>query len=189
MVTFLSVLAGAALPSVYVLYAGYRYGWDERAVGLSLALVGIFSVLVQAVFMKPIVARFGERIALLAGLASGAVGMIVYGVASNGTIFTLGTPILMFWGLSSAAQSMMTRHVGPSEQGELQGAVGSIRGIASLAGPGIFAGTFATFVGALRTVNLPGAPWFLAALLLAGAVALATNVTRATRPAIMSARS
>lgn len=180
-VQFLSVLAGVALPSVYVLYVTERYGWNERSIGLSLAFVGIFSVLVQAVFMKPLVARFGERLALLGGLLCGGLGMLVYGLAPNGLAFTLGTPILMFWGLSSVAQSMMTERVGPSEQGELQGALGSLRGIASLAGPAIFTLIFALFVGPLRALGLPGAPWFLAAAMLLAATIVGTRVERDPR--------
>ena len=42
-VTFLSNLAHAALPSVAVLYMGYRYNWDTKAVGLLLAGVGVCS--------------------------------------------------------------------------------------------------------------------------------------------------
>ena len=34
---FLSNLAHAVLPAVFVLYAGYRFGWDARSVGLALA--------------------------------------------------------------------------------------------------------------------------------------------------------
>ena len=35
---FLANLAHVVLPSVFVLYASYRYGWDERTVGLTLAV-------------------------------------------------------------------------------------------------------------------------------------------------------
>jgi hypothetical protein len=37
---FFAQLAHVVLPSVTVLYAGYRYGWDETAVGFMLAGVG-----------------------------------------------------------------------------------------------------------------------------------------------------
>lgn len=177
-VMFLSVFAGACLPSVYVLYTTYRYAWDERTVGLSLALVGICSVVVQALLMKPIVARFGERMSLAAGLLCGGLGMAIYGLAPNGFAFSLGTPILMLWGLSSAAQSMMTHRVGPGEQGELQGAIGSLRGVATLAGPALFPLTFAAAIGPLRNLGVPGAPWFLAAAMLVGSMLLALAVTR-----------
>ncbi len=177
-VTFLSVLAGACLPGVYVLYVTYRYAWDERTVGLSLALVGICSVVVQAVLMKPIVARAGERLALAIGLSCGAVGMAIYGFANNGVAFSLGTPVLMFWGLSSAAQSMMTHRVGPSEQGELQGAIGSLRGVSTLAGPALFPLVLAAAVGPLRGFGVLGAPWFVATAMLVAATMLALAVTR-----------
>jgi MFS transporter, DHA1 family, tetracycline resistance protein len=72
----------------------------------------------------------------------------------------------------------MTRRVGPSEQGELQGAIGSLRGIAALIGPAIFTLAFTAAIGPLRAWNLPGAPWYLAALLLALAMLPAWWVTR-----------
>jgi len=59
--TFLAQVAHVALPAVFVLYAGYRYGWGERAVGFTLALVGICAVIVQAGLVARCVKRFGER--------------------------------------------------------------------------------------------------------------------------------
>ena len=178
-VSFLSVLAGAALPSIFVLYVIGRYAWDERAIGLSLALVGIFSILTQAVLVKPAIDRFGERLALYGGLFFGAAGMIVYGLAPTGLVLNLGTPILMLWGISaSAAQAMMSRRVDATEQGELQGALGSLRGIASLAGPALFTLVYAQSVGRYRDVHLPGAAWFLAAAILSAAAIIAIRVTR-----------
>ena len=71
----------------------------------------------------------------------------------------------------------MTRRVGPAEQGELQGALGSVRGISMLIGPALFTLTFAQFAGPWRSLNLIGAPWFLAALLYGGSLVLAWRVT------------
>ena len=70
---FLSNLAHAVLPAVFVLYAGYRFGWSEKVVGLALAAVGASSVVVQGTLIGPSVQRFGERRVLLAGLTAGAV--------------------------------------------------------------------------------------------------------------------
>ena len=71
----------------------------------------------------------------------------------------------------------MTRRVGASEQGELQGALGSIRGISMLLGPSIFTLTFAQFAGPWHALGLIGAPWLLAALLYAVSLVLAWRVT------------
>ena len=49
MVNFLDSLAHAVLPSIAVLYMMYRYGWDERIVGLTMAGVGVRRSIVQGV--------------------------------------------------------------------------------------------------------------------------------------------
>jgi len=72
----------------------------------------------------------------------------------------------------------MTRHVGASEQGQLQGANGSVRGITELIGPGLFTQCFAVFIAANAPLQLPGAPFLLASLLLAAALLTAWRVTR-----------
>ena len=180
MAAFLSVLAGVVLPSIYVLYVSRRYGWDTRAVGLSLTLVGICSALAQVALVKPMVTRLGERGAMLAGLLSGAAGMAIFGTATTGTLFAIGTPLMALWGLApAAAQSIMTRSVSASEQGELQGALGSLAGVASLLGPGIFTLTYARSINRHGAGNLPGAAWLLSTLMLLGAAVVTLRVTAA----------
>jgi DHA1 family tetracycline resistance protein-like MFS transporter len=178
--TFLVDLSHVVLPSVWVLYAGYRYGWDERAIGLSLALVGVCSVIVQAGLVGPIVKAFGERRAMMFGLAGGVAGFLAFGLAETALVFLLGIPLLALWGIANPAiNGLMTRHVGSSEQGQLQGANSSIQGIANLAGPFMFTLTFAWSIGSGKNWHFPGAPFVLAAALLVAAAALAWHVTRA----------
>jgi DHA1 family tetracycline resistance protein-like MFS transporter len=73
----------------------------------------------------------------------------------------------------------MTRRVPASEQGQLQGALSSLGGIAGLIGPGLFTLTFAWFLGARGGIALPGAPLLLAALLMLVSLAVAWRATRA----------
>jgi len=172
-------LAHHVLPSVFVLYASYRYGWSERTVGLTLAGVGVCNTAVQAGLVRPIVARFGERRALLTGLLAGTIGFLWYGSAATGARFLIAVPVFAFMGLfGPAAQGLMTALVKPTEQGQLQGANSSLIGITGMIGPGLFSLTFATFIGTRAHLHLPGAPFLLAALLLAIAAALALRVTR-----------
>jgi DHA1 family tetracycline resistance protein-like MFS transporter len=176
---FLAALAHVVLPSVWVLYAGYRYGWDERAVGLSLAVVGVCAVIVQAGLVGPVVRALGERSALMFGLAGGVAGFMVFGVAETGPVFCLGIPLLALWGIANPAiNSLMTRRVRESEQGQLQGANASIQGIANLAGPFVFTLTFAWSIGGGKEAHWPGAVFVLAALMLVGAAAIAWSATR-----------
>jgi DHA1 family tetracycline resistance protein-like MFS transporter len=178
-VNFVGSIAHEALPTIFVLYAMYRYGWNERTVGLAIAAVGLCSALVGAGLVEPVVARFGERRTMLAGLLFGTAGFVIYGVAYTGAIFWAGLPLAALWGLSGPPmQGMMTRHVGASEQGQLQGALSSLRGIAFMIGPLVFTNVFASFIGANRDWHLPGAPFLLAALMLAGSTAMAWQTTR-----------
>ncbi|MDZ7360642.1 MAG: TCR/Tet family MFS transporter [candidate division KSB1 bacterium] len=178
-VNFLYYLAHEVLPSTFVLYAGYRYLWDESTVGLTLAVVGVCTGVVQAGLIKPVVARFGERRALIAGLLFGTAAFAIYGLAATGAVFMIGVPVMALWGLSGpSAQGLMTRRVEPAAQGQLQGALQSLRGITGMIGPGLFTLTFATFIGSRSDWHLPGAPFLLAALLVASAMTVAWRVTR-----------
>jgi DHA1 family tetracycline resistance protein-like MFS transporter len=183
LVNFLGNVAHAVLPAITVLYMTYRYGFDERLIGLTFALVGVCMLVVQLGLIGRFVARFGERAALLTGLAFGAAGFALYGVATNAAVFLIGVPVMALWGMAGpAAQGLMTRRVSASEQGQLQGANASITGIANLVGPGLFALIFAYAIGSGRDWHLPGAPFLLAALLLAVSALLAWRVTRPRVP-------
>ncbi len=173
---FFSQLAHVVLPSTFVLYAGYRYGWDVRMVGLTLAIVGICSMVVQGGAIGPIVRHLGERRALLLGLLCGALGFLIYGIAPTGPLFSIGIPVMALWGVSGAAtQALMTRLVASDEQGRLQGATASVQSIAQLVGPFLFTLTFAYFIGANAPVKLPGAPFLLALVLLLLALGIAAR--------------
>jgi DHA1 family tetracycline resistance protein-like MFS transporter len=189
MVHFLYSLAHNVFPSVFVLYTIYRYGWDERTTGLTMAAYGLASILVQGVLVRPFVARFGERAAVMTGLCCAVVGFSIYGLAPTGALLWVGIPIMALWGLyGPASQGLMSQRVTPSEQGQLQGALSSIMGITGMIGPGLFTLTFAHFIApelslARGDSGIPGAPFFVAAALVAVGAVLAWRVTRAGAPA------
>ncbi len=178
---FLMNLAHGVLPSVAVLYLGYRYGWGPSAVGFTLAAVGICAMIVQGTLVRPITATLGERRTLLTGLLCGATGFAIYGLAPTPFVYCLGIPVMAFWGLAGpSAQVFMTRRVSASEQGQLQGAIASLTGIAGLIGPTLFTQTFALFIGPQADWHLPGAPYLLSTVLLLVSAGTAWRVTRGT---------
>jgi DHA1 family tetracycline resistance protein-like MFS transporter len=97
--------------------------------------------------------------------------------ANNGVLFLVAAVIISLPMYQASSQALMTRRVGPAEQGELQGALGSVRGISMLIGPSLFAFTFAQFAGPWRSLGLVGAPWLLAAMLYGVSLVLAWRVT------------
>lgn len=180
-VNFLQFFAFQVLPSVFVIYAGYRYGWGPVEVGLSLTLVGALNIAVQGGLVKRFIRRFGERNALLAGLLAGSASFVVWGLASDPILAVIAIFVFAPIGLTAPAlQSLMTRRVGPSEQGQLQGANASIAGLTGVLGPVLFTLVFAQFIGPTARADLPGMPFFLAAVLMLGSAALAVRVTRAS---------
>ena len=178
-VALLGYLAHAVLPSVSVLYMGYRYGWGTAAVGLMMAGVGVAAMIVQGMLIRPITARVGERTTLLMGLLSGSLGFLMYGVAPEGWMFCLGIPAMAFWGVAGpATQALMTRRVSSGEQGQLQGAIASINGLTGLIGPILFTQSFAYFIGPTAAWHIPGAPFLLASILLFSAAVIAWRTTK-----------
>jgi MFS transporter, DHA1 family, tetracycline resistance protein len=173
---FFAQLAHAVLPSIFVLYATYRYGWDSKTVGITLAMVGLCTMLVQGAGIGPIVRVFGERRSLLLGLLCGAAGFFIFAIAPTGPLSWLGIPVMSLWGVSGAAiQALMTKRVGPDQQGQLQGANASVQSISQLLGPFLFTLTFAYFIGARTPLHLPGAPFYLASALVLLALVVAAG--------------
>jgi DHA1 family tetracycline resistance protein-like MFS transporter len=176
---FVYYMAHMSLPSVFVLYADYRYGWDTRTVGYALAAIGAASAIVQGGLVGPMVARMGERRAMLLGLLAGAVGFAIYGLAPTGAMFLIGVPVMAIWGLyGPSAQSLMTRRVGESEQGQLQGALSSLTGVANMVSPALFTLVFSAALTTFRGWGVPGAPFLLASGLLLVAVGLGLHASR-----------
>jgi DHA1 family tetracycline resistance protein-like MFS transporter len=174
-VNFLGYVVHEIYVTVYVLYVIYRFGWNPRMIGISLAVVGIASMVTYSL-VGPIVSRLGERRTLLTGLACAAAGFAMFSWPSP-IVFLVAIPVNALWALAgSTSVALMTRRVSPSEQGELQGALASLRGVAMLFGPGLFSLTFAYFIAPEHLV--PGAPWYLATILMLLSLALAWAVAK-----------
>jgi DHA1 family tetracycline resistance protein-like MFS transporter len=187
-INFLYQLAHCVLPSMYVLYTSYRYGWSAGTVGLTLMAVGVLNILVQGLLVRPMVARFGERGAIYTGLLFGISGFSAFALAPTAMWMWASLPVFALWGLASPGiQGLMSRRVAAHEQGKLQGANGSITSIAGLIGPTVFTQSFAYFIDPNRTWTVPGMPFYIAAALLIPALLLALLVPRRAQTAVEQA--
>jgi len=183
---FLYYNAHEALPSMFVIYTDYRYHWNAQMTGWALAVVGIGSTIVSAVLISWAVKTFGEVRTLFIGMASGVAGFAVFAAAPSTPILLAGIPLLSLWGLMSPPmQSLMSRRVAPTEQGQLQGALMSLFGVAGMIAPLVFTNVFATAIAPGRAVRLPGAPYWLATSLLAAGGLIAWNVVRRSERGIV----
>ena len=167
----LNYLAHEVYPTTLVLYAMYRYGWSVQATGISLAVVAASYGLTMSVLVQPAVRRFGERATLFAGLLIGTAAFALIGLASQGWVFIVAIAFQAIWGIAlPPAQAILSRETTPDRQGQLQGAVSSLRGLAMIAGPILFAETFSASLR--RTHPWPGAAWLLASAFVAAALVI-----------------
>jgi len=169
---FLNQLAQMVWPSIFVLYIGYRYGWSPATVGFVMMAGGVMGVGVQSFLVRPVIRRFGEQGAMLAGAVASLIAFCWYGLAPNGWAYLACMPISCLAGLMNPGlQGLMTRLVGVDEQGQLQGANQSMAGLSSVIGPSLFGLSFAW---AIRhpSSGLPGLPLLIAAAITAGCVML-----------------
>lgn len=178
-VVILYYLAHQSLQNVWVLYTEYRYAWSQRAVANSLALVGVCAMIVSGGLVGPYVKRFGERFSLVSGLFYGFLGFSGFGLAWKGWGALAAIPFIALWGVAGPAmQSLMSQRVDASSQGKLQGAINSLRALTGMVGPLLFTQVFTAAIEHNSKTHLPGAPYYLAAVLLLGSLAVAVTVTR-----------
>ena len=124
-----------------------------------------------------IVTRFGERRSLVTGLAFGTASYLIWAIAPTSWLGLLAIPFGSTMGLfGRSARGLMSKQVTASEQDQLQGAGASIMEITGMIGPALFTQTFAKFIDG-NGLQLPGAPYYLGAMLCALALLLAWRVT------------
>jgi DHA1 family tetracycline resistance protein-like MFS transporter len=176
-IQFVAYLAHNVLTTIWALYAIYRYEWNQLTIGISLMIVGICTAAISGGLTGPMVRRFGEKLTLCIGQFFGASGMCLAGLAQTGAGFMASVPVISMWNTSfPAAQGMMSHRVSEREQGELQGALQSLRSITFIIGPVMFSQIFSWFIDPKHSINLPGAPFYVAAAMLFGAMLMATRI-------------
>jgi DHA1 family tetracycline resistance protein-like MFS transporter len=79
-----------------------------------------------------------------------------------------------------ALQAIISGHVPPNEQGELQGALTSMMSATSIVGPLMMTNLFAYFTKPAAPVYFPGAPFLLGAVLMLGSTILAYAALKGT---------
>jgi DHA1 family tetracycline resistance protein-like MFS transporter len=147
--------------ALWILYGQERYGWSAWMAGLSLAGYGALHAISQAFVTGPMVARLGERRALLAGMAADGLGFVLIGLATAGWMPFALLPLFAVGGLAvPALQAVLARQVDERQQGELQGTLASIASLIGIGGPLVVTAGFAA-----TRLSWPGSVWFAAAAL------------------------
>ncbi len=176
---FLWMLAQQVMPATWSFYTTYRFGWSARAIGGSLALVGLIMAVSQATLLRLFVPRLGERRAALMGVAIAGVGYLGYATATASWMM-LAWMVTWFFGATvmPTTNALMSHRVLADAQGELQGAVASLYSLSSILGPPLMSQLFGHFSAPTALVHLPGAAFFAAAALTAACFTIYSSITR-----------
>ncbi|MDE0984700.1 MAG: TCR/Tet family MFS transporter [Yoonia sp.] len=180
--SFIYGIAFFVYPSIWAYFGKLQFGWGPGMIGLSLGAFGIGIAIVQGVLIRPILARIGERNAVLLGLGVDVVAFVALGFVTNGWIALALTPLTALGSIAGPAlQGIMSRTAPDDQQGELQGALTSINAVASIAAPLAMTQVFFYFTHENAPIYLPGAPFILSAILVVGAIGVYLPALRTKR--------
>jgi MFS transporter, DHA1 family, tetracycline resistance protein len=159
-------IAAHAVQSNWAYFTMEKFKWDERMVGISLAVVGFMFAIVQGFLIRIIIPKLGNEKSVYVGLALNALGFVLYSFAGQSWMVFAITAVYCMGGIAGPAlQGIISTQVPANEQGELQGALTSLMSITSIIGPVVMTNTFAAFTSSQTNIYFPGAPMLLGAVL------------------------
>jgi DHA1 family tetracycline resistance protein-like MFS transporter len=163
---FLWMVANTVFPATWSFFTKLRFGWSEAMIGASLALVGAIMVSSQALVLRLLVPKVGERRAVLLGVTLAGIGYAGYATATEGWMM-FAWLLTWFFGaiVFPVTNALMSHRVTPDAQGELQGAVAGVFSLSQIAGPPLMSQLFGYFTAPAARWHIPGAAFLAASLL------------------------
>ena len=160
-------IAHDSSPATWTYYTMLKYHWTTAQVGYSLMAIGVVTTVSYGGLTRLVIPRIGEVRSVYAGLAGGALAFVGFAFASEGWMMYGWMLLFALVSLAMPAMSaIMSKGVGPTEQGELQGAIASVGSLTSIGAPVVMSQLFAYFTGPQAPVYFPGAAFLAASLCL-----------------------
>lgn len=180
---FLFEFANMVYPTLWAFWGREVFGWDGFTIGLTLSAYGVLIAAVQAGVLPQLTRRFGDYNTLVIATFAAIVGMVGFGFTDGIWMLVVFLPIAA---LSDMAPPLMTafaaNRVGEDQQGLVQGVIASLSSVSAVAAPLVLTGVFERFVNN-EWFYLPGAPYFVSALIIFAIVPLILRLkTRQSAP-------
>ncbi|RPD39848.1 TCR/Tet family MFS transporter [Chitinophaga barathri] len=161
---FLIYLGAQAVQGNWNFFTIYRFGWSEKMVGISLAVVGVLVGGVQAGLTRVVVPKLGNEKSIYVGLSFYILGLVLFAFATQGwMMFLFLIPYCLGGICGPSLQSVISGHVPANQQGELQGALTSLMSLTAIFGPIIMNGSFTYFTTDKAPFQFPGIHFLLGA--------------------------
>jgi len=174
---FLIYLAAQAVQSTWNYFTEFRFGWGPGMVGISLTVVGVLIGGVQAGLTRVINPRIGNEKSIYLGLSLYTLGLVLFAFAAQGwMMFIFLVPYCMGGIAGPSLQAVISKHIGPTQQGELQGALTGLMSLTTIIGPLIMNSTFAYFTSSKAPFYFPGIHFLIGAACMLISTLIAVNV-------------
>ncbi|WP_255346349.1 TCR/Tet family MFS transporter [Asinibacterium sp. OR53] len=162
-------LASHAVQSNWSFFGIEKFHWSPKMIGISLGMVGLLVGVVQGGLVRFINPKLGNERSIYIGLGLYALGLLLFAFASQSwMMFVFLVPYCLGGIAGPALQAIISGHVPPNEQGELQGALTSIMSATAIVGPPMMTNLFAHFTAPGAPVYFPGAAFLLGAVFMLG---------------------
>ena len=159
-------IASHSVQTTWTYYSIEKFGWSPTMIGYSLGVVGICVAIVQGLLIRKLIPKLGQEKSIYIGLGLYAIGFVLFAIASQTWMMFAFTAVYCLGGIAMPAiQGIISAHVPPNEQGELQGALTSLMSATSIIGPLIMTNVFAYFTAAQAPIHFAGAPFIVSAVL------------------------
>ncbi|WP_374802432.1 TCR/Tet family MFS transporter [Paracoccus zhouxuedongae] len=164
-------LAMFVYPAIWSFWAKARFGWEPAMIGLSLALFGVSMAVVNTMLVGPVIKRLGAPRAVFLSFVLEVMACVFYGLVTSGTAALFFTPFAALAAFGGPGlQQIMSNAVPADQQGELQGVLGSLTALSTALSPLLMTWAFSFFTSEKAPMQVPGAPYLLAAGLMVVAI-------------------
>jgi DHA1 family tetracycline resistance protein-like MFS transporter len=182
---FLIYFAAQSVQSVWTFYTMYKFKWNEAWVGYSLGFVGLMVAVVQGGLIRVINPKLGHERSIWGGLLLYSFGLILFAFAAKGwMMFAFLVPYCLGGIAGPALQGYMSNSVPANEQGNLQGGLTGLMSLSSIFGPWLMTLVFHYFTEPGASVQFPGAPFAIGAVLMLLSAILAVLSFRKNKPVL-----
>ena len=185
---FLIYLAAQSVQSTWAYFTEYRFGWGPGMVSISLTVVGVLIAVVQAVLTRVINPKIGNEKSIYLGLSLYTVGLVLFAFAGQSwMMFVFLVPYCLGGLCGPSLQAVISKHVGVTQQGELQGALTGLMSLTTVLGPLMMNSMFAYFTSSKAPFYFPGVHFIVGALCMFASVLITYAVlTREKRQAAVT---
>lgn len=164
---FLLYVASHAIQSNWNFFTMYKFNWDEKMVGISLGVIGLFVALVQGVLIRWVNPWLGNEKSIYAGFFLYSLGMLLFTFANQSwMMFIFLIPYCLGGIAGPALQAVISIQVPETEQGKIQGTLTSLMSASAIVGPPLMTGIFYYFTKEQTPFKFAGAPFLLASILM-----------------------